>query len=191
MKFFSSVLALIMVLSLLTPLSVAANDEQRVPFKEGLQSESTLQLKAAVAEQLEVLEGQPVLHKDLQGLSGSEEVPVIIHLSEKPVALEMGIKKLAGQTLSAAEEAKIKSTIQSQQTFLKKEMSIRNIAFKQGFAYDTVLNGFSATVQAKDLKKLVELEGVTLVEPDATVYASEALKELPKKDIDFDKVIRD
>ena len=191
MKFFSSVLTFVMILSLLSPLAVSANNDRIAPFKEGMPNESTMQLKSAVAEQLEVLNGQPVLHKDLQGLSGDEEVAVIIHLSEKPIALEMGIKKLAGKQLSSTEEQKIKSTIKAQQTFLKKEMNIKKIAYKQGFSYDTVLNGFSATVQAKDLDALVGLTGVTLVEPDVTVYTSEKVKELPKKPIDkdFDKVI--
>ena len=35
-----------------------------------------------------------MLHKDLQGLSGNEQVSVIIHLSEHPVALEQwGIER--------------------------------------------------------------------------------------------------
>lgn len=182
-----------MVLSLLTPFSTSANVQETVPFKQNGQSESKLQLKAAIAEQLNVLNGRPTLHKDLQGLSGSEEVAIIIHLSEKPVALEKGIKKLAGEQLSSAEINTIKSNIKAQHTFLKKEMMIKNISFKQGFEYDTVLNGLSATVQAKDLEKLLGLEGVTLVEPDAIVYASENGKSLglPKKDLNKfpDKVV--
>lgn len=43
----------------------------------------------------------------------------------------------------------------------------------QGYTFDTVLNGFAATVKANDLPKLLTIEGVTLIEPDATVYASE------------------
>ena len=195
MKFFSSLLAFVMVLSLLTPFSASANVQQTAPFKQNGQSESTLQLKAAIAEQLNVLDGGPTLHKDLQGLSGSEEVAVIIHLSEKPVALEEGISKLAGKQLSSAEVKTIKSNIKAQHTFLKKEMTIKNITFKQGFEYDTVLNGLAATVQAKDVEKLLELEGVTLVEPDAIVYASEDAKSLglPKKGSDKfkDKVAGD
>lgn len=195
MKFFSSILAFVMILSLLAPFSTLANSQPKQPFKQGGQSESTLQLKAAIAEQLEVLDGGPILHKDLQGLSGSEEVPVIIHLSEKPVALEKGIKKLAGQQLSSAEIKTVKSKVKAQHTFLKKEMRIKGVSFKQGFEYDTVLNGLSAIVQAKDIEKLLELDGVTLVEPDAIVHAAENKKSigLPKKDSKkfLDKVVED
>src|SRR5699024_8753404 len=158
-----------------------------------LQDESTLQVKAAVAEQLKILEGEPTLHKELEGLSGNEDVPVIVHLSEKPVALEMGIKKLAGDELSSAETKKIKKEVRAQQTFVKKEMNVNKISFKEGFSYDTVLNGFSATVKAKDVKQLLTVEGVTLVEPDVTVYASERSKGAFNKKVDgkFDKVVKE
>ena len=43
----------------------------------------------------------------------------------------------------------------------------------QGYTFDTVLNGFAATVKANDLPKLLTVEGITLIEPDAIVYASE------------------
>ena len=43
----------------------------------------------------------------------------------------------------------------------------------QGYTFDTVLNGFAATVKANDLPKLLTVEGVTLIEPDAIVYAAE------------------
>ena len=38
---------------------------------------------------------------------------------------------------------------------------------------NTVLNGFSATVKADDLKKLLDIKGVTLVEPVVEVHAYE------------------
>lgn len=171
MKFFSSLLAFIMVFSLLAPFSASANGQQ--PFKANGQNESTMQLKAAIAEQLNMLDGGPSLHEDLQGLSGNEEVAVIVHLSEKPVALEMGIKELAGKELSKTEATKVTNSIKKQHEFFKKEMSANNISYEAGFEYDTVLNGFSAKVKAKDLEKLLEIEGVTLIEPDATVYAME------------------
>ena len=48
---------------------------------------------------------------------------------------------------------------------------IKGISFEKGFAYNTVLNGFAATVKAQDLEQLLEIKGVTLVEPDAIVHA--------------------
>lgn len=178
-------LTLLLVFSMLvSPLRVDAEKKQETLLKKALQDESMLEVKAAVAEQLGMLDGEPALHEELEGLSGNKEVPVIVHLSEKPVALEMGIKKIAGDELSSAETKKIKKEVRAQQTFVKKEMNTKNITFKEGFSYDTVLNGFSATVKAKDLQQLLAVEGVILVEPDVTVYASEKKADPAQKKID-------
>jgi len=165
-------MALAMVFTMLAPMNASANDGAK-PFKQNGTSEGTMQLKAAIAEQLDLLEGGSSLHKDLQDLSGNEEIAVIIHLSEKPVALEQGIQELAGKTFTSADAAKAEKKVQAQHTFFKKEINANKISFKEGFSYSTVLNGFSATVKADDLKKLLDIKGVTLVEPDATVYATE------------------
>jgi len=161
-----------MVVSLLTPITVTANSDNWSQMKQKSLDESTLALKAAILEQQELSEGAPKLHIDLQNLSGNEEVGVIIHLSEKPVSLEMGISKLHGKTLSTTEEANITKKVQQQQASVMKEMTLKNISFKKGFSYDTVLNGFSATVKESDLAKLANIPDVTLIEPDTTVYAS-------------------
>lgn len=163
-----------MVLSLLTPFTASANAEKAKPFKPDNHSESIMQQKAAIAEQLNLLDGGSKLHKDLQGLTGNGQVAVIIHLSEKPVALEQGIKELAGKTFTANEAMAVKKKVKSQQAAMKKEMQVKNINFTEKFAYDTVLNGFSATVQAGDLEKLLAIKGVTLIEPDTEVHAFEA-----------------
>ncbi|WP_342539168.1 S8 family serine peptidase [Sporosarcina sp. FSL K6-1540] len=173
-KFFSAFLALAMVLSLLTPFTASANAEKAKPFKPNNHSESIMQQKAAIAEQLNLLDGGSKLHKDLQGLTGNGQVAVIVHLSEKPVALEQGIKELAGKTFTSAEATAVKKKVKTQQTAMKKEMQVKNINFTEKFAYDTVLNGFSATVQAGDLEKLLAIKGVTLIEPDTEVHAFEA-----------------
>ncbi|MBO0589239.1 S8 family serine peptidase [Sporosarcina sp. E16_8] len=163
-----------MVLSLLAPFSVSANVEKAKPFKPDNHNESIMQQKAAIAEQLNLLDGGSKLHKDLQSLTGSGQVAVIIHLSEKPVALEQGIKELAGKTFTAMEATAVRKKVKSQQSAMKKEMQVKNISFTEKFAYDTVLNGFSATVQAGDLEKLLAIKGVTLIEPDTEVHAFEA-----------------
>ncbi|HJF31987.1 MAG TPA: S8 family serine peptidase, partial [Sporosarcina psychrophila] len=173
-KFFSAFLAFAMVLSMLAPFSVSANTEMAKPFKPNNQNESIMQQKAAIAEQLDLLEGGPQLHQDLQGTTGNDQVAVIVHLSEKPVALEQGIKELAGGTFTAAEATAVKKKVKTQQTAMKKEMQVKNIKFNEKFAYDTVLNGFSATVNAEDLEELLTIKGVTLIEPDTEVHAYEA-----------------
>nr|WP_172371773.1 S8 family serine peptidase [Sporosarcina jiandibaonis] len=173
MKFVSTFLAFVMVLSLLTPIS-SVSAEKTEPFQKDQQSESVLQQKMAIAEQLRLTEQAPKLHKNLEKLKGKqEEVNVIIHLSEKPVALERGITEVAGNKFSAAHEKSARARIASQQGMMKKAMNANRILFKEGYSYDTVLNGFAATVKADDLEKLIEIEGVTLVEPDTEVHAYE------------------
>ncbi|GGA88600.1 S8 family serine peptidase [Ornithinibacillus halotolerans] len=176
-RLFSSFLAFLMVISLVIPVS--ANDYSMAnngTFKKEVQSVENMQLKAAIAEQLANSEGLPKLHKDLQGKSGSEMVPVIIHLSEKPVALEQGIAELQGKSLSSSKAKEIRDVINKQHGRVLSEMSAKNILFNKGFEYDTVLNGFSAEVKADDLQKLLAIKGVTLVEPDAIVYADDVRK---------------
>lgn len=188
-KLFSTFLAIILVLSMLTPLSASANadstdltgaaetaeqtEKTLKAFKENLQDESVMQQKAAIAEQLNLLGGEAKLHEELQNVTGNQQVPVIIHLSEKSVGLQKGIHKLAGKSFSNAQAQQAKSKVRNQQAAAKKEMVIKGIQFNEGFSYDTVLNGMSGTVKADDLPKLLEVEGVTLVEPDTIVYALE------------------
>ncbi|WP_246097027.1 S8 family serine peptidase [Psychrobacillus soli] len=172
-KLFSTLMVLAMIFTMFSPAMTASANVDVKPFKQNSASESTLQLKAAIAEQLNVLDGGPKLHKDLQDLSGSQEVAVIIHLSEKPVALEKGINELKGKSFSVAQENQVRTKVRSQQATVKKELNLKNIAIKQGYTFDTVLNGFAATVKANDLPKLLTVQGVTLVEPDTIVHASE------------------
>ncbi|WP_408056625.1 S8 family serine peptidase [Ureibacillus manganicus] len=172
-KFFSLFVVLAMVISLFGPAMTVSANEANVPFKSNSQSESTMQLKAAIVEQLNVIEGGPKLHKDLQGLTGNQEVAVIIHLSEKPVALEKGMSQLKGKGFSATQEKQVRAKVKAQQAAVKKELNAKKVNFKQGYEFDTVLNGFAATVKADDLPTLLTVDGITLVEPDVIVHAME------------------
>ena len=185
-KLFSTFLALLLVLSMLTPITASANTdpadaaeraEQTAKtvktFKENLADESIMQQKAAIAEQLNLLGGEAKLHDELQNVTGNQQVPVIIHLSEKSVGLQKGIQKMNGKAFTNSQAQQAKQKVRNQQAFVKKEMAIKGIKFNEGFTYDTVLNGMSGTVKADDLPKLLEVKGVTLVEPDTIVYASE------------------
>ncbi|MFJ7825389.1 S8 family serine peptidase [Psychrobacillus sp. NPDC096623] len=171
-KFFSSILALIMVLSLLVPISSASAEDSK-PFKQNGQSESMIQLKAAIAEQLSLSKDGPTLHESLHNVSGNQDVAVIVHLSEKPVALEQGMSQVKGKKFSNARANEVRANVKAQQAKVKKELTAKKVQMTQGYAFDTVLNGFAVTVKADDLPKLLTVEGITLIEPDATVYASE------------------
>ncbi|MGM9951555.1 MAG: S8 family serine peptidase, partial [Lysinibacillus sp.] len=184
-KLLSSMLAFVMVLSLLVPFSSASGEEWK-PFKQDTQSQSMIELKAAIAEQLSLSKEGPILHESLQNVSGNQDVAVIVHLSEKPVALEQGMSQVRGNKFSNARANEVRSNVKAQQAKVKKELSAKKVQMTQGYTFDTVLNGFAATVKADDLPKLLEIEGITLIEPDATVYASEDLtmksSELVKED---------
>ncbi|WP_422123961.1 S8 family serine peptidase [Planococcus sp. X10-3] len=171
-KFFSAMLALVLAFSLLSPFSASA--EQNLVFKDSQQTQSEMETKAAIADQLRVIDGKPRLHETLQNQSGEEEVDVIIHLSEKPVGLERAMEKSKGKAFSNAKATKVKKNVKAQQATAKKEMRALKLLVKEGYSYDTVLNGFAATVKAKDLEKLLKIKGVTLVEPDVEVHAMEA-----------------
>ncbi|GEN81770.1 hypothetical protein SLU01_00820 [Sporosarcina luteola] len=183
-KLLSTFLAFVLVLSMLTPYTVSANSDPTgaaetsatnatKTFKEDLSDEKVMQQKAAVAEQLDLLGGEAKLHEQLQNIKGNQQVPVIIHLSEKSVGLQTGLNRLSGRTLSKNEAQQVKQKVRNQQINVKKEMVVKGIQFTEGFTYDTVLNGMSGTVRADDLPKLLDVKGVTLVEPDTILHASE------------------
>ncbi|MDN4605947.1 S8 family serine peptidase [Sporosarcina sp. F6_3S_P_2] len=158
---------------MLTPFSLTANAKQDIPAKTATNSEGLTQLKAAIAEQLNFANGGPVLHKNLRTLSGSEQIDVIVHLSETPAGLQKGINELAGKRFTASQETKALQKVYAQQNHVKKEMKALKVSFEEGYSFNTVLNGFAVRVKAKDLQKLLQVDGVTLIEPDATVYAFE------------------
>ncbi|MFC5604817.1 S8 family serine peptidase [Sporosarcina koreensis] len=169
-RFFSAIMALAMVFTMLAPMNASANADAK-PVKQNGIIESDSQAEAAIAEQLAILAGPATLHEDLQGLSGEQEVDVIVHLSEKPVALEKGIKELTGKKFTKAEGASVEKKVNAQHSQVKKSMTANNIKFKEGYSFDTVLNGFAATVKANDLAKLLKINGVVLIEPDEMRYA--------------------
>ncbi|MTD30792.1 S8 family serine peptidase [Planomicrobium sp. YIM 101495] len=166
-----------MVLSLLSPFQVAANGAENT-FKAA-QDAANVELKTAVAEQMNLAEGQPKLHEELKNLKGEKEVDVIVHLSEYSPSLLKGLAESHGKAFNKAQETKALKAINTQQNFVKKELTKKGIKFNETFAYNTVLNGFAGTLKAKDVEKLLEVEGVTLVEPNTEVHAAE----VPKKSL--------
>ncbi|MFC5604824.1 S8 family serine peptidase [Sporosarcina koreensis] len=185
LKFLSTMLAVFMVLSLLTPMQASANTTAQ-PFKERGTDESIHQMKMAVAQQLELLKNVPTLHKDLQGLKGEENVDVIIQLSEDAVALAEGKQKINNKPFTAAERTAALTKVKQQQTAVKKEMYANNLIEQEGFSYEIVLNGFAATVKAKNLEKLLSIPGITSVEPDIEVYAME---DTASQDTDYEAMM--
>lgn len=170
---FTSLLVLMLVFSSFVPTMAYAAVDQTPSTSKGTQNERIIEQQAAIAEQLKLTNSGPTLHKSLSGRADTEEVNVIVHLSEKPVALQKGIAELKGENFTASEERKVKSAVAIQQNLVFKELSVKKVHVQKGYTFDTVLNGFSAKIKAKDLKKLLSIKGVTLVEPDTAVYAAE------------------
>ncbi|MCM3744116.1 protease inhibitor I9 family protein [Sporosarcina luteola] len=173
LKVLRSILASVLVLSMLIPFSLNTYAEEVKTFGTKTQSEDILQIKAAIAEQMKLANGGPILHEDLRRLSGDEKVDVIVHLSETPVGLQKGISKMTGKSFTVAQEKKVRQKVNAQQTTVKKEMRAIRVSYEEGYSFNNVLNGFAAKVKADDLKKLHKVKGVTLVEPDAIVHAFE------------------
>lgn len=170
--FISAYLSLSIVFTLVMPIQIGAATANNNSFNKRVPTLEEFHLKDAFVEQLEMHLSSPTLHEDLQGLSGDQEVPVIIHLSEKPIALQKGLVEAVGEVFTASVENSIEAKVASQQQSAKEEMISEQITINLGFTYQTVLNGFSASVKADDLEKLLEIDGVTLVEPDEMVYAA-------------------
>lgn len=178
-------IAFVMVLGLFVPFASATTVQQK-PLG---QSESTLALKAAIAEQERLRQNGPVLDDRLKNLKDDELVDVIVHLSQAPVSLQQGKSELRGQKFSNARANEVRANVKAQQTKVKKAFAAKNVAFDTIYEFDTVLNGFAATVKAGDLPKLLTIEGVTLVEPDATVYASEASETVVSEEQSYDALM--
>ncbi|SEJ63587.1 Peptidase inhibitor I9 [Bhargavaea ginsengi] len=173
---------LLMVLSLILPTGAFA--ELQKPATG--QSDAVMQQKMAIAMQDSARNGLPQLHPDLRELEGQQEVNVIIQLSEEPIAVAEGKKKLKKLPYQASERAKQVHAIKAEQQHAKKTMNAAKLLVKEGYAYETVLNGFAATVKADDLEKLLDVPGVKVVEPDVVREAMEVPSKDGKADIQMD-----
>ncbi|TWT27705.1 S8 family serine peptidase [Planomicrobium sp. CPCC 101110] len=172
-KLFSSILPVVLVLSFLSPLSLSAAAGQ-----EGEESEKRATIATAIEEQLKLAAKGPRLHEDLQNVSGDQEVAVIVHLTEKPVAFEEGIQASRGRTFSQERAVDIKADVEAQQAQVRSELQENNILYEETHSYSTVLNGFSALVKAGDLKRMLELPTIQGIEPDQTVRMAEDAAQL-------------
>ncbi|MFJ5714128.1 S8 family serine peptidase [Neobacillus sp. NPDC093127] len=171
-KLFSSLVALAMFFTLLFPSYGAAASNKQLTKKESQLSTATeTQMKRLIAQQKATLGQDAVLHPDLQNLTGDQEVSVIVELSEYPVALAKGINKVAGKTTSKTEEKTIQQKVVSQQQKFQTNLSTKGIKAKVGYTYNYTFNGMALTLKASQVKELLNIDGVKLVEPDAERHA--------------------
>ncbi|WP_066065358.1 S8 family serine peptidase [Neobacillus soli] len=170
-RLFSSFLALTMIFTLLFPGFGAAQANSTKSVKKQVSSAALTQMKTLIAQQKAGLSSEAVLHPDLQNLSGDKEVAVIVELSDYPVALVKGINKVAGKTTSKAEEKTIQQKVVSQQQKFQTNLSSKGIKAKVGYTYNYTFNGMALTLKASQVKELLKVDGVKLVEPDVERHA--------------------
>ncbi|MHC0037553.1 S8 family serine peptidase [Pseudoneobacillus sp. C159] len=163
-KLFSSLLVLMLALSMYNPVFAASSKDQ-------LSEESVKQMSQIISQQQKAAKKGAVLHKDLQNLTGDEEVAVIVQLSEPPVAMVEGISKLSGKKFTATMEKEAKQKVTAQQQIFEKQMITKGLNAKVGFKYNYAFNGMSLKLKASQVAELMNLKGVQLVEPDEEVHA--------------------
>ncbi|WP_409271267.1 S8 family serine peptidase [Neobacillus sp. SCS-31] len=165
----SKLLIFALILSLLLPSYGHAASGQ--PKKDQLSNEAIMQMKSIIAAQKAQAENGPVLHPDLEDLSGDNEVSVIVELSEPPVALVKGMKKVTGKPFTKADEKGVEQKVFGQQKKFENAMNSKGIKAKKGFEYSYTYNGMSLKLKANQVKKLLAIPDVVLVEPDLEVRA--------------------
>ncbi|MFN7249458.1 MAG: S8 family serine peptidase [Anaerobacillus sp.] len=172
-KLFNSLLVFTLIFTLIFPAfgAAATTNGGGLSLKDQLSNEALVQMKDLIAQQKAALSNDPVLHPDLQNLTGDEEISVIVQLSEPPVGFEKGKRKVAGKGFSKADEKKVKDKVNNQQRKFEKDLSKKGVKAKKGFTYSHAINGMAVKVKASEVHKLLELEGVLLVEPDLEVVA--------------------
>jgi minor extracellular serine protease Vpr len=168
-KVLSSLVALMLVFSLFAPSFVGATTKEEMMKKGSDDTNAMLEMRSGINEQLELSSQGPTLHESLKDATGL--VNVIVHFSEHPVALVKGMKEVEGKTFSKAEAATVTKKIKTQQDYFINQLSNQKLSYKQGYAFQTVLNGMGLTIDASQLPELLKIKGVTLIEPDQEMVA--------------------
>jgi minor extracellular serine protease Vpr len=166
-KVFSSFLVLLLVFSMWSPIygNAATKSESQASH------ESINQMKKIISSQKGALQKGPVLHRDLEKLTGDEEVSVIVQLNEPPVAMVEGMNKVAGKPFTTTMEKAAKQKVVNQQQIFEKQLGSKGVKAKFGHKYNYAFNGMALKVKASQLDELVTLDGVALIEPDLEVHA--------------------
>ncbi|AQL56745.1 S8 family serine peptidase [Abyssicoccus albus] len=185
---FLFLLLCLIVSTVITPISQAAElKEKTVP------SESEMRQKLSIDRQLSELSGKPKLHKDLQNLTGDQLISVIVQFEEPSIGLAKGMAKSKGKKWDNLDESKQQQKIQKQKDKFNKQLSKKISKVTKGYSYEKVLNGQALTLPANQVKKLLDIEGVQLVEPDVYVQLdpSEVQTAESAKDLAVDATAED
>lgn len=166
MKNIKKLLSLVLVLALLVPNMVFANDLNQSSDELEIQdSELTQEEKLELEEIRQLINGFSERKKidtskvDFEG----KQVRIIVELEEKPVifyATDMGISysQMTQDRIEAIEDR-----IVDKQQLVKSEIKNRNIGLKVEKNFSTVFNGFSGEAKYEDIEKIERVPGVKKV----------------------------
>lgn len=115
--------------------------------------------------------GERIMHNLYETALGNEEIDVIVHLTEEPVAVQKQMAELNGIHLTTEDAAKIETAVNIQQQQVINEMAAKNIQYKKLHKYRTVLNALSTIIKTEDLDKLRSIKDVRFIEPNLKVLA--------------------
>ncbi|WP_161408864.1 S8 family serine peptidase [Paenibacillus silvestris] len=101
-------------------------------------------------------------------ISSTDDINVIIQLSNQPAAVGRYAAKMGYRTLNT--EALEANVLTEQSSFLSSAAK-QGISLKVHHQFDTVLNGMEVTVRANEITKLAQLPGVTSIHQNQVYYA--------------------
>ncbi|MBS4193062.1 S8 family serine peptidase [Bacillus sp. FJAT-49705] len=170
LKLFSSLLVFTLIISLLNPIFASA--EEKNAKKSVNVDESILEMRGVIADQEALRKQEPTLHPLLENISDSEEISVIVQLSEPSVALEIGKNKTQGKnSISESKKDQIRNKVKAQHRKFEQQLGEFKINYKKGFEYSEAFNGMSLKLRGDKVKALLNLKGVLTIEPDLEVHA--------------------
>lgn len=180
MRALSAILSIMLVVTMLVPMQAQAATKSIDQIKDEVREHLTPLLdeeREWLEQQVRVSsQEQPTVHEQLlQAMEKKEKGPlsIIVHLSERPVAVAEGLMRLNGETYTSSDEVVTRRAVVKQQQQVKQALQKRGVNASWTHTYSTVLNGFATTIDAKQLPTLLATPGVTHVEPDVQVRALE------------------
>lgn len=180
-KFYSVALILSLIFTLFSPAFAFADTNQNTKYTDFFDDDDhNSHMEKLVKNSQSLLEKTPELGTGLRSAAddGDEEVSVIVQMSKAPVALAEGAQKIQRRAFGMKKEKNAITKITEQQKKLIKDMNEDDVSFTKHQSYNQVLNGMAITVNAGDLDKLLNMDGVISVDPDEEMHALE----LPQND---------
>lgn len=120
---------------------------------------------AFAAPELNYMENKKSISLDerIQGLNDSDEVRIIVELTEEPLISHATDNNKKVSELDNNTIQSMTKTIQNEQNTLTNTLSSKNIKVKVHKTFTNIFNGFSCTTTLKEAKELEKLSGVKKV----------------------------